>query len=182
MDLDLLSLPDVDTVFLSLVQVASGFYSSWFVLGLKIVLGIYTAVLLVDIILLLILRGIRGNVRTGLRGMDIPIVSQTTMGKRWKKIVARLETGNESQYKVAVIEADAMADEMLAAIGYKGENMAERLAQIKPGQLDYLEELTQAHQIRNQIVHDAQFRVDKDLAKDTVAIYENFLRYLEFLA
>ncbi|HAV11135.1 MAG TPA: hypothetical protein DCX32_01145 [Candidatus Moranbacteria bacterium] len=147
----------------------------------KFFLIIYTLVLLVDIVLLLIMKGIGADIRKGLRGMDIPVISKGKMEKKWEKVKARLETESVSQYKVAILEADAIVDDILSKIGHKGNNMTERLEQLKPGQLDYQEELLEAHQTRNKIVHDESFRVDKELAEETIGIYEKFLRYLEFM-
>lgn len=175
------SLGDVEFVLAVLINMAKAFYHSWFMVGIKVFLGIYTFVLFVDVVLLMLMRGIGGNIRTGLRGADIPLVTPSKMLKRWNKVKTRLESGSETQYKVAILEADAIADEILKGIGYDGMNMGERLAQIKPAQLDGLEELINAHKVRNHIVHDPAFVVNREVAKEVIEVYENFLKYLEFL-
>jgi len=166
----------------SLPAMFVSFYNSQFIFVVKILAAIYLAVLVIDVILLLILRGIGATVRVGLRGMDIPLVTRSKMQKRWEKIKNRLDSNNPSQYKVAIIEADVVADEMLSGIGYKGANMAEKLEQVGIAHLDdHLEALKGAHEIRNRIVHEENFQVDERLAKAVLGIYENFLRYLELL-
>jgi hypothetical protein len=158
------------------------FYHSPFVLVVKILIGIYLAVVLADIILLLILRDVPGHFRTGMKGMDIPTVSKSKMQKRWDKVKSRIESGDVSQFKVAIIEADAIADEMLAGIGYKGGNMTEKLEQVQSAHLDdHLEALKGAHEIRNKIIHEPNYVVDKRYAEAIIGVYENFLRYLELL-
>ncbi|HBP01344.1 MAG: hypothetical protein UY41_C0013G0025 [Candidatus Moranbacteria bacterium GW2011_GWE1_49_15] len=168
-----------------LVQVATNIamqvYNSTFFDFVKFFLIVYTLVLLADVVLLLMLKGIGSDIRKGLRGMDMPVVSKGKMEKRWEKVKDRLKTDSVSQYKVAILEADSIADEILGKIGHQGANMTERLEQLKPGQLDYQEELMGAHQIRNKIVHDESFVVDRKLAEETVGVYEKFLRYLEFM-
>jgi hypothetical protein len=166
----------------SLPAMFVSFYNSQFIFVVKILAAIYLAVLVIDVILLLILRGIGATVRVGLRGMDIPLVTRSKMQKRWEKIKNRLDSNNPSQYKVAIIEADVVADEMLSGIGYKGANMAEKLEQVGTAHLDdHLEALKGAHEIRNRIVHEENFQVDERLAKAVLGVYENFLRYLELL-
>jgi hypothetical protein len=163
-------------------EMLANFYNSPFIFVVKIIAGIYLAILLINIVLLLILRNVPENLRVGLKGMDMPVVSKSKMQKRWSKITNYLASGNVSQYKVAVIEADAIVDEILGGIGYKGANMMEKLEQVGEAHLDdHLEALKEAHQVRNRIVHEADFAVDQRLAKATVGVYENFLRYLEFL-
>lgn len=156
-------------------------YNSTFFDFVKIFLMVYVLVLVLDLILLLYFKGIGSDIRKGLTGMDIPVTSKGKMEKRWDKVKQRLKSGSVSQYKAAILEADAIVDEILEKIGHSGNNMAERLEQLKPGQLDYQEDLLEAHKIRNKIVHDESFAVNEELAERMVAVYEKFLRYLEFM-
>ena len=173
---------DLQNFIFSLPDMLVSFYNSQFVFVVKILAAIYLAVLIINIILLLIFRDVPSKLRTGLRGMDIPLVTKSKMQKRWEKIKNRLESDNPSQYKVAIIEADVVADEMLAGLGYNGSNMAEKLEQVGTAHLDdHLEALKGAHEIRNRIVHEENFQVDERLAKAVVGVYENFLKYLELL-
>lgn len=173
---------DIANFVVVLLEILKNFYYSPFVLAVKIFIGIYLAVLFVDIILMLILRDIGWHMRVGIKGVDMPLISKGKMQKRWDKVKSRLKIESPSQYKVAIIEADAIVDEILAGIGYKGANMSEKLEQVGVNHLDdHLEALKGAHQIRNQIVHQADFAIDQRMAAAVIGVYENFLRYLEFL-
>ena len=99
--------------------------------------------------------------------------------KRWAKIIKRLEAKSESDYKLAVIEADNLLDEVLKKIGHKGETMAERLGKIDSKTFPNLEEVWQAHKARNNIVHSPDYRITEQEAKKLVGIYEQALRNLE---
>lgn len=166
----------------SIPEMAVNFWNSPFIFVVKILAGIYLAVIFLDIIFLLILRDIPQHLRVGMKGMDMPTATRSKMQKRWEKVESLLKTGNPSQYKLAIIEADAIADEILGGIGYKGANMMEKLEQVGTAHLDdHLESLKGVHQIRNRVVHEADFEVDERLAKTVVGVYENFLRYLELL-
>ena len=157
-------------------------YNSPLIFIIKIFFGIYLVVLIANIIMLLILRDVPTQLRVGLRGMDVPLVTKGQMQKRWNKVAERLKSNEISQYKVAIIEADAIADEILSSIGYKGTNMMEKLDQVGTAHLDdHLEALKGAHQFRNRIVHEPELEVDERLAKAIIGVYENFLRYLELL-
>ena len=176
MEYDLQNLAEI------LIVVVRDFYNSPFVLVFKILVGLYLLILLINIVLILILRDIPGQVRVGLRGEDMPLVSKSKMQKRWGAIRKRLTSGNTSQYKVAVIEADAIVEEILSGIGYKGANMTEMLVQVEPGRLDdHLESLQAVHLIRNRIVHELDFEIDESVAESVIGVYEKFLKYLEFL-
>lgn len=159
-----------------------GFYHSPFMLVLKILIGIYLLVLIIDIVLMLILRNIASHLRVGLMGMDMPLVTKKKMRKRFETIKKRLTNENASQYKLAIIEADALAEEILGGIGYSGANMSEKLEQVSENHLDeHLEALKGVHEIRNRIVHEQDFAVDQEMAVAVIGVYENFLKYLEFM-
>ncbi len=165
----------------SLTEIGTQVYNSTPVDWIKYFLIVYTLVLLADVILLLILRGVGTDFRVGMLGADVPTTSRSKMKKRFDKIKKRLETQDMSQHKIAVIEADSMVDNLLSRVGYSGENMTERLGRLGVGQLDYQEDLLKAHQIRNQVIRQHDFNLDEKTAKETIDVYEKFLRYLEFI-
>jgi len=100
------------------------------------------------------------------------------LAKQWAKIMTRLASGLESEYKLAVIEADSMFDDILKKMGYSGETLGERLKKISSAILPNIEEIGQAHKIRNNIVHDPDFRLSLDEAKKALTIYEKALTEL----
>ena len=100
---------------------------------------------------------------------------------RWKKISKRLEGATESEYKLAVIEADDMLDASLKRMGYAGQTLAERLQRLTSATLPNIEEVYEAHKTRNSIVHNPDFRLSSDDAKKTIEIYEQAFRDLQIL-
>jgi len=99
--------------------------------------------------------------------------------KDWAKITARLETGLESEWKLAIIEVDLILNGILMKIGFGGETLGEKLDRLTAATLPNLQQIREAHKIRNNIVHDPDYRVSLDEAKRVVAIYEQALRDLE---
>lgn len=99
--------------------------------------------------------------------------------KIWRKTTGRLDTGFESEYKLAVIEADSMLDDILKKMGFGGETLGERLGKITSATLPNIEEIKKVHQTRNNIIHDPDYRLSLDEAKKVVAVYEKAFRDLE---
>ena len=93
----------------------------------------------------------------------------------------KLKSKNESDYKVAIIEADNIIDDLIARMNYAGENMTERLDNITPGQIENIEDLRKAHDTRNRIIHDESFVLTKKEAEKTLGYYEDFLRFFMVL-
>lgn len=142
---------------------------------------LYALVLLADVILLVMLRGVTANLKTQWYGSERPLVSRNKVQRRFEEILARLDSENPSQFKVAVLEADQLADELLSGSGYTGQNMGERLKGIHPGQIESYEDLLAAHAIRNRIVHEQDFTLSQMEARDLLESYRKFFAEMEML-
>lgn len=101
------------------------------------------------------------------------------MGRRWQKIMRRLDTGNESEYKLAIIEADALLDEMLKKMRLAGETTDERLQKITPFMIPNAEELKTSHQVRNSIVYDPDYRLSLSEARRVLLAYQKTFEELD---
>jgi len=99
--------------------------------------------------------------------------------KQWNKIMTRLETGIESEFKLAVIEADSMLDDILRRMGFAGETLGERLEKLTAATLPNIEQIKEVHKIRNNIIHDPDYRLPLDEARKVMGIYEQALRDLQ---
>lgn len=149
---------------------------------LKIFLIVYSLVLIADVILLLLMRGVTGNLKVQLYGTARPLIRKNEATKKWESIERRLESDNASHFKVAILEADHFADDLLKESGFDGENMSERLANMHPGQLQSYAGLAEAHTIRNRIVNEPAFALDRSEAKDYLEKYKALLVELELFS
>jgi len=99
--------------------------------------------------------------------------------KRWGKIKTRFDLPSESEQKLAIIEAEGILDEVLRKIGFPGATFEERLKQMTPVQLSNIEEVWEAHKIRNNIVHDPDYRLSQAESRRAFESYERALINLE---
>ena len=99
--------------------------------------------------------------------------------KQWAKVLKRLETGKEADYKLAVIEADGLLNDILKKMGYKGETMAKILEQLDSTVLPDIEQIWEVHKIRNKVVHDPDYELSLEQARKVLGIYEKSFRTLE---
>lgn len=155
------------------------FSNSFLIVAIKFFLFVYVVVLLVDIILLLVLRGVSSDLKKALFGTHRPLLLRSTAISRFEKILDRLKSNNPSQYKVAILEADAFADEILVGSGHKGASMTEKLESIQDGQLETKNLLVEAHRVRNRIVHEVGFSLTREEAEKWVAAYRAFFTEVE---
>jgi hypothetical protein len=103
---------------------------------------------------------------------------QTKLEKRWEGISKRLEKGLESEYKLAVIETEGILDEVLIRMGLSGQSFGERLEKINKTQLSNLDDVLEAHKIRNNVVHDPDYKLTLDQTRKSLEIYEKALKEL----
>ncbi|MGA2417877.1 MAG: hypothetical protein ABSF55_01390 [Candidatus Staskawiczbacteria bacterium] len=94
------------------------------------------------------------------------------MSKQWSKIKKRAESGAESDLKLAIIDADDFLGEVLDDRGYEGKDFQETIN--KAGRLiaPILNDVLKAHEARNSIVYDPDYKLSDDQAKKILATYE----------
>ncbi len=149
---------------------------------IKAFLVIYSLVMIANVVMLLLMRGVTGNLKVQLYGTTRPIIKKSEATKKWESVERRLDSDNASHYKVAILEADHFCDDLLKESGFDGENMSERLANIHPGQLQSYVGLSEAHSIRNRIVNEPTFTLDREQAKDYLEKYKGLLIELELFS
>ena len=98
---------------------------------------------------------------------------------RWKYILTILESPNESDWRMAIIEADTMLDELLQERGFTGESLGERLKAAESSGFATLQSAWDAHTTRNQIAHaGSEFPITQVEARRVIKIYENVFEEL----
>ena len=98
--------------------------------------------------------------------------------KRWKKIREKLGAGIEAEYKLAVIEADDFLGEMLEERGFFEENFEEAIKKAGKGMLANLVEILSAHEVRNSIVYNPDFKISAEMVKNILSVYETAITNL----
>ena len=96
--------------------------------------------------------------------------------KQWATISTRMHEDTPDHFRLAIIEADALVDEFLRYVGYEGEHMADRLSKLKKTHIKSLDNVWNAHRLRNSIVHTPGVSVSAKDAERAIASYESFLK------
>lgn len=92
---------------------------------------------------------------------------------RLSDVFTHTDSDNPNDWKLAIIEADIILDDILKQRGYAGNSLGERLKSVSPQQLSTLNDAWEAHKIRNRIAHDgADFVLTHRLAHETIARYQ----------
>ncbi len=95
------------------------------------------------------------------------------ISKRWDRIKKRTEVDSESEYKLAIIEADDFLNEVLEDAGFEGKDFQEVIKKADRLVAPILSEIMSAHEVRNSIVYNPDYRLDTEQAKKMLRIYES---------
>lgn len=103
--------------------------------------------------------------------------------ERWQTIIKKMESANTSDWKLAIIEADTLLDEMVKKMGYPGENLGERLRHVEVSDFTSLQEAWEAHKVRNRIAHDSsdQFILTEREARRVIGLFEKVFREFKYI-
>lgn len=101
--------------------------------------------------------------------------------EEWQKIMQDFQKGDDANFKLAIIEADKLLDDILKKANFQGADMGERLNNINSAQLSCIDDVWRAHRIRNKIAHETNFAIKRDEAEVIIKIYERALEELQVL-
>ncbi|MBP6908672.1 MAG: hypothetical protein KBB75_02520 [Candidatus Pacebacteria bacterium] len=98
---------------------------------------------------------------------------------RWHYIRTLIEGASESDWRVAIIEADTMLDESLEAKGWSGVGVGEKLERGKGGGLHTLQNAWDAHKVRNQIAHaGSDFALSQTEGRRVIKLFQTVFEEL----
>lgn len=106
----------------------------------------------------------------------IDILGLKTLTRRrsmrgWRQIIKRLKEKDQNQWKLAVMEADKILDELIKFTGVKAETTEDRLQKINPAQLSNIEEIKTAHRLSQEIRRNPDFQITHEEAQNIIKIY-----------
>lgn len=98
---------------------------------------------------------------------------------RWHYILTLIESSNESDWRVAIIEADSMLDELLREKGLTGESVSELLESARSNGYRSIQNAWDAHLVRNQIAHaGSDFSLTQVEGRRVIKMFQNFFEEL----
>lgn len=101
--------------------------------------------------------------------------------ENWQKILEKGKSLDENERKFAIIEADTLIDKILFLAGYTGENLGAKLKQVEMGDIESLDDLWEAHKVRNRIAHEVGFKLTSEETVVALARYEKTFKELEYI-
>jgi hypothetical protein len=101
---------------------------------------------------------------------------------RWHYILTLIESPNESDWRVAIIEADSMLEESLKEKGLSGNTVSELLEGAKESGYRSIQDAWDAHIVRNQIAHQgSDFPISQIEGRRVIKMFQNFFEELRIV-
>lgn len=92
--------------------------------------------------------------------------------KRWDDVQQHIAADDPQSWRLAIIEADILLEEILEVAGYAGNSIGEKLKSASPTTFATIDQAWRAHKVRNQIAHaGSDFVLTKKIAQDTITQY-----------
>lgn len=107
-------------------------------------------------------------------------VDKKFVAERWQEIEGLLRTKKQMNYKLAIIEADKLLDDVLKKMSFPGGKMSVRL---KMASYKYpkLKRVWWAHKVRNHVVHEIKYTVSAGEARKVISLFRQSLKVLKVL-
>ncbi|KKW02266.1 MAG: hypothetical protein UY36_C0009G0001 [Parcubacteria group bacterium GW2011_GWA1_49_11] len=155
----------------------NGILDSTFVYKLQIIAAVIIVILTIGTVILSRKRKALKEKIAAQTQVLIETAEAGPLQDRWHDILRHIESVKEGEWKFAVIEADNLTDGILKNY-FPGDTMGERLMNIDKTRLLSIENLWEAHKIRNRIAHDSNYFLRHAEAIRAIRMYESALREL----
>lgn len=101
------------------------------------------------------------------------VMSASITNETWKHIREELLSDNNSDWKLAVIEADIYMDKVLDDHGFHGDTTSDKLKQVTADKLPSISIAWEVHKVRNRIAHEgSSFVLTLPEARRMLTFYE----------
>lgn len=101
---------------------------------------------------------------------------------RWQATLAHVSSDNPNDWRIAIVEADIMLEELLDSLGYVGATISDKLKTVRPEAFRGIEDAWEAHKVRNAIAHQgSDFVLTKRAVQETIARYQRVFEEFKFI-
>jgi hypothetical protein len=112
----------------------------------------------------------------------IPKRMQEKRNTRWDKVLEHVANENPNDWRLAIIEADVMLDEVITRLGYQGNSLGDKLKGVARGDLKMLDAAWEAHRVRNQIAHEgSDYILTQREARRVIELYSLVFQELKYI-
>ena len=101
---------------------------------------------------------------------------------RWNHILEQIASESHQDWRLAILEADIMLNELLDVQGYRGDTMADKMKTVERADFKTIDLAWEAHRVRNALAHQGSLQeLQEREARRVVGLYEQIFREFRFI-
>ncbi len=102
---------------------------------------------------------------------------------RWARVLEQAHSDNDQSWRLAILEADIMLNELLDTLGYRGETMADKMKTADRATFATIDLAWEAHKVRNRIAHSGvAHELNSREVRRIISLYERVFREFHFVS
>ncbi len=108
--------------------------------------------------------------------------SEKFINPKWERVLEHINSPNQSDWKLAILEADIMLSDMLDKMSYHGATIGDKLKSIEPSDFTSLQEAWEAHKVRNSIAHEgSDYAITKPEAERVIKLFRKVFEEFRYI-
>ncbi len=101
---------------------------------------------------------------------------------RWNRVLEETHSEDPKSWRLAILEADIMLNELLDTLGYRGETMADKMRAVDRANFNTIDFAWDAHKVRNSIAHrGSAHELNSREVRRVISLYERIFREFRFI-
>jgi len=101
---------------------------------------------------------------------------------KWQQVIQHVESANLNDWRLAIIEADVMLDNLLEERDFMGDTLGERLDNAQLGDFVTLNQAWEAHKVRNRVAHEGMdYPLTQNETRRVIHLYEQVFNEFNYI-
>lgn len=102
--------------------------------------------------------------------------------RKWERVLLHIESDNPGDWRLAVLEADILLDEVVGTMGLTGDTLGERLMAVEQSDFTTINKAWEAHKMRNAVAHQGgDYILTQREARRTIDLYKQVFEEFHFI-
>lgn len=113
------------------------------------------------------------------RAEDMP---EPASNQRWEHVLDLISSDSPGDWRLAILEADIVLDDMISRMGYQGDSLGEKLKIIEQSDFRTINDAWEAHKVRNILAHrGSDYILTKREARRVIDLYARVFEEFQYI-
>jgi|GEM_PF-495074 len=102
--------------------------------------------------------------------------------RKWERVLFHLDSDSPNDWKLAIMEADIMLEEMVGTMMLGGSTLGEKLKRVERADFKTIDKAWEAHKVRNTLAHQGgDYILTQREAKRIISLYKDIFDEFHFV-